>query len=103
MTNLTLINRLRACLREFREAKEGNIVITFALAIIPVIGFVGAAIDYSRANSDRSAMQAAIDATALMLSKDAANITTAQLNTKTTNYFNTLFTRTDRNNIGITP
>jgi Flp pilus assembly protein TadG len=31
------------------------------------MGFVGAAVDYSRANSDKAAMQAAIDATALML------------------------------------
>ena len=34
-------------------------MITFALATVPVIGFVGAAVDYSRANSDKTAMQAA--------------------------------------------
>ena len=37
---------------------------TFALATIPLIGFVGAAVDYSRANSAKAAMQAALDATA---------------------------------------
>jgi hypothetical protein len=36
-----------------------------------MVGFVGAAVDYSRANSVKIAMQAAIDATALMLSRDA--------------------------------
>ena len=40
--------------------------------MIPIIGFVGAAVDYSRANSAKAAMQAAIDSTALMLSKDAS-------------------------------
>ena len=62
----SLINRLRTRLRAFGKDKDGHVVLTFALATIPIIGFVGAAVDYSRANSDRAAMQAAIDATALM-------------------------------------
>ena len=49
---------------------------TFALAIIPMIGAIGAAVDYSRANSARTAMQAALDSTALILSKDAQTLTT---------------------------
>ena len=44
-----------------------------ALGIIPLMGAVGAAVDYSRANSARTAMQAALDATALMLAKNAPN------------------------------
>ena len=39
----------------------------FALSIIPMIGLVGAAVDYSNANSVKAAMQAASDATALMM------------------------------------
>ena len=39
--------------------------------VVPLIGAVGAAVDYSRANAVRTAMQAALDSTALMLSKDA--------------------------------
>jgi Flp pilus assembly protein TadG len=62
-------------LRRFFRAQRGNITIIFALTTIPVIGFVGAAVDYSRANSARTAMQSAIDATALMLSKDVATLT----------------------------
>ena len=49
-------------------------MITFALATIPMIGFVGAAVDYSRANSAKAAMQAAVDSTALMLSKEAQSL-----------------------------
>ena len=41
----------------------GNVMMTFALATIPMIGFVGAAVDYSRGNSAKAAMQSAIDAT----------------------------------------
>ena len=46
----------------------------FALAIVPIIGLVGAAVDYSRGNAARTAMQASLDATALMLSRDAAGM-----------------------------
>ena len=53
---------------DFRAAKGGNVVITFALATIPVVGGVGAAVDYSRANSAKTALQAAIDSAALILS-----------------------------------
>ena len=51
---------------------------------MPLISFVGAAIDYTRANAARSSMQAALDSTALMLSKDLSDgtITTAHIKTK---------------------
>ena len=58
-----------------------------ALAAIPLIGAVGAAVDYSRANSARTAMQAALDVTALMLSKDAQTLSTEQLGPKATDLF----------------
>jgi Flp pilus assembly protein TadG len=103
MAAKTLIDRLRNALRAFQTARGGNVVFTFALATVPIIGFVGAAVDYSRANSAKAAMQAAVDSTALMLSKDAQTLTTAQLNQKATAYFQALFNRTDVSNIVITP
>ena len=78
-------------------------MLTFALTTVPIMGFVGSAIDYSRANSAKAAMQAAVDATALMLSKDASKLTTAQINSKASGYFNAIFNHTDVNNIQITP
>jgi Flp pilus assembly protein TadG len=99
----SLIHRLHNRLRAFGSAESGNVVITFALALVPIIGFVGAAVDYSRANSDKAAMQAAVDATALMLSKSASSLSQTQMNTKATQYFNALFNRTDVANIAITP
>ena len=77
---------------------------TFALATVPIIGFVGAAVDYSRGNSAKVAMQMAIDSTALMLSKDAPTLTTAeQLSQKANDYFGALFNRTEVTNIVVTP
>ena len=90
-------------LRRFFRAQRGNITIIFALTTIPVIGFVGAAVDYSRANSARTAMQSAIDATALMLSKDVATLTPAQMSTKANAYFKALFNRSEVAGVTITP
>ena len=50
-----------ACARVPRGQQRGNVTITFALAIVPMVGFVGAAVDYSHANSVKAAMQAAAD------------------------------------------
>ena len=41
------------------SAKDGGTAITFALAFIPLVGLTGAAVDYSRGNSAKAAMQMA--------------------------------------------
>ena len=61
----------RHLLRAFAGNSDGGAAPMLALAALPLFGFVGAAVDYSRAASARTAMQAALDATALMLSKEA--------------------------------
>ncbi len=68
-----------------------------------MMGVVGSAIDYSRANAAKASMQAAADATALMLSKDAAGLTTAQINSKASAYFTALLHNTDLTNVKVTP
>ena len=88
-----LLEGLRARLRKFRAANGGNVTVTFALALVPMVGMVGAAVDYSHANSVRTAMQAAADSTALMMAKNAASLTKAQLNAQGKKYFTALFTR----------
>jgi Flp pilus assembly protein TadG len=103
MANQPLLARLRARLRTFGAAQGGNVVFTFALSLVPLVGFVGAAVDYSRGNSAKVAMQAAVDSTALMLSKEASNLTTSQIQQKATAYFSALFNRTEVSNIVITP
>jgi Flp pilus assembly protein TadG len=89
--------------RQFLKDRRANVTPIFALAIIPMFGLVGAATDYSRANSVRAAMQAAADATALMLSKDAPSLTTSQLTTKASAYFQALFNRPEANGLTVTP
>jgi Flp pilus assembly protein TadG len=94
--------KLARSLRSFRGASAGNVAITFALATLPIVGTVGFAVDFSHANSVKAAMQSALDSTALMLAKDAATTSNADLQTKALNYFNALFTRPEASNIKIT-
>src|SRR3954468_5600252 len=79
----------------FFADERGGVAPIFALAIVPIIGLAGAAVDYSRAASARAAMYAALDATGLMLSKDAATMAPDQINAKATQIFNAEFNRSD--------
>jgi Flp pilus assembly protein TadG len=102
MIGTALIDRLRHVWRNFRAANRANVTVTFALSTIPIVGFVGAAIDYSHANSVKTALQAATDATALMLSKTAATETSAQLQTQATSYLTALFNRPEATGLTVT-
>jgi Flp pilus assembly protein TadG len=55
---------------DFVSASQGSIVPILSIALIPLVAVVGAAVDYSRANSVRSSMQAALDAAVLAGAKD---------------------------------
>jgi Flp pilus assembly protein TadG len=103
MLGASIINRVRNAASRFAGANQGNIAVIFAIALVPVISFVGAAIDYSRANSARSSMQAALDSTALMLSKDLSSgtITTSQIAAKAQAYFTALYTNPDAQSVVI--
>ncbi|MES1155390.1 MAG: TadE/TadG family type IV pilus assembly protein, partial [Pseudorhodoplanes sp.] len=103
MAKGSLFQFLRDSVRAFRSDKSGNVMITFALATIPLIGFTGAAVDYSRANSSKAAMQAALDSAALILSKEAQGLNSTQLNSKALSYFMANFNRPEVQNIVITP
>ena len=72
---MSVWTKFRSALRAFRVARGGNVAITFVFATLPIIAGVGFAVDYSRANAVKVAMQAALDSTALMLSKEAATDT----------------------------
>ena len=56
-------------MRRFWSNREGNFAMLFAIAIVPIIGAMGVAVDYSLANSYRTDVQKALDTTALALSK----------------------------------
>ena len=99
----SIIRYIREAASRFAGANQGNIAVIFAFACLPLISFVGAAIDYSRVNSARSSMQSALDSTALMLSKDLSQglITASQINAKAQLYFGALYTNTDAQSISI--
>src|SRR5438445_8398748 len=104
MSGASIFNRVRTAAGRFAGADQGNIAVIFAITAVPIISFVGAAIDYTRANAARSAMQAALDSTSLMLSKDLSEglITSSQVNSKAQAYFNALYTNTDAKSVAIT-
>jgi Flp pilus assembly protein TadG len=52
-------------LTTFWRDGRGTIAVIFAFALIPVMGFAGAAIDYARATQTRGKLQAAVDAAAI--------------------------------------
>ena len=87
----------------FLKDRRGGVTPMFALAILPVVGFVGASIDYSRANSIKAGMQSALDATALAMAKLAPTLTQSDLQTKSTAYFNAMFSHADAKSMTITP
>jgi Mg-chelatase subunit ChlD len=75
----------------------------FALAIVPVVGAVGAAVDYIRANAVRADLQSSLDAVTLMLSKEALQLSPADLKTKANAYFNSLFHHPEMGGITLDP
>jgi len=103
MCRSSVVIRSGRQLARFAGAEQGNIAVIFAIALVPVLTFIGAAIDYSRAANARTAMQAALDSTALMLSKDlsAGTITTSQISSKAQSYFTGLYTNTSAQSLSI--
>src|SRR4029078_4473337 len=90
-------------LSRFLKDRRGGVAPMFAIAVIPVFGLVGAAVDYSRANSVRAGMQSAIDATALAMAKLAPTLAQTPLQQKTTAYFNAMFNHPEAKTLVITP
>jgi Flp pilus assembly protein TadG len=102
MGSNAFLDRIRRRLRELSAANGANVTVTFALATIPMAGFVGAAVDYSHANSVKAAMQAAADSTALMLSKTVSGLNNSQIQTKANDYFKALFNRPEATGLTVT-
>ena len=69
-------------LQEFRTARDGNVILMFSLALVPLLLFVGAALDYARAAADRTTLQAAVDSTALALAREPPATPLATLQAK---------------------
>lgn len=88
-------DQTRSAARRFARNERGNVAMIFAVALVPLLGFVGAAIDYSRTTSARTSMKVALDSAALMVSKDLGNnptMSAKDISDKATAYFNALYT-----------
>jgi Flp pilus assembly protein TadG len=95
MSVLSISRLVRYLHNRFIPANDGNVAVIFAIILVPLLGFVGAAVDYTRANSARSSMQVALDSAALMVSKDIGTtptLTASQITAKAITYFNALYT-----------
>ncbi|NVO17059.1 MAG: pilus assembly protein TadG [Rhodoplanes sp.] len=101
MSTNTLLPRASSQCRAFRRAEGGNVAVMFALTLIPVVGLVGAAIDYSRANAIRANMQAAADSAALAVSKIASSQTSDQIQAAADANFRALITQQDATITGV--
>lgn len=76
------IGSLSEIVRRFRRDESGNFLMLFGLVLIPLLGVVGVAIDYSRASNARQALNSAIDSAALMAARDAQKLTDGQLRSR---------------------
>ena len=101
MSQNSIFSRLVRSIVEFRHNERGNIAVIFAITMVPMIGFIGAAVDYSRVTNARSAMQAALDSTALMISQDAPSLTASQISQKAQTYFNAQYNHPEASNVSV--
>jgi len=96
------LSRLLRSIRLFGNSQRGNVAITFGLLLLPIIGAVGAAVDYSRANAVKVSLQSALDATTLALSKTAAGMDSAALQSSALKYFQANFTNPAASSLAVT-
>lgn len=92
---------LRQLSSRFVKSEDGNVAILLGLAIVPIFAVIGVSIDYGRAASARSAMQAAADAAALMVAKDVNASASTDVKKKAEAYFKALLNRPDLANVAV--
>ena len=67
MPGTSMASQFRRAVSRFPGANQGNIAVLFGFALLPVLGFMGAAIDYTRASINAVESRAAcIDERALL-------------------------------------
>jgi Flp pilus assembly protein TadG len=72
--------------KKFISNQRGSTSMLFALSLIPLIGMVGASVDYARAINSKAALQVTLDAAALSLAASASEDTIGELQTRATNF-----------------
>jgi Flp pilus assembly protein TadG len=79
----------------FASDRNGGVAVIFGLVLLPLVAAAGAAIDYSRANMIKSAIQGALDAAVLNTALKAPQLESDQIIPTATNYFNAVFAKRD--------
>ena len=87
----------------FVKDQRGSTIPLFAVCMFAIFAAAGAAIDYSRAATARTEMQAALDATAITLSKEADGLSAAQLTARAQAIFQANFKDAQAKNIAVQP
>ena len=82
---------LKAQIADFARARRGNVAMIFALSLIPITIAAGAGLDLSRALMERARLAEALDAAGLAVGA-SQNLTTDQIKTLATAYFNANYT-----------
>ena len=89
-------------LMRFLRDRRGSVAPIIAGAAIPIMAVIGAAVDYSRANSLRASMQSALDATALAMTRNAMAATSPeQFTTDATAYFNAILKQPEAQSVRV--
>lgn len=83
----------------FLENCRGGVAPLMGILALPLMGSVGVAVDYSRANAARAAMQGALDSTVLFLVKQAAS--GADVSGQAQQIFGALFARPEVLNVSV--
>ena len=81
----------KQALHRLTKNQSGNIAVLFALALLPIMSFVGAAVDYAMASNVRTKLQSAQDSAVLnAVSKAASTLTAQQAQDDSVKFFNAL-------------
>ena len=90
------MERSRALMwKRFAADAVGGVGFMFALAVVPVLGLVGAAVDYSRTSQAHAHLQRAVDAAALAAGKVALEQNRKDVDKNARDVFNGAFPRSD--------
>jgi Mg-chelatase subunit ChlD len=89
-------------IKNFTQDRNASVAPIFGITLFTLVGVTGAAVDYSRASAARTAVQNALDATGLMLSKDAEGLSTADLTTRANTYFQGILSNKTAKNVTVT-
>ena len=92
---------LRNFAARFLENSGANVAVIFAVALVPIMSGIGAAVDFSQAGSVKAALQSALDAAALNVVKDAGTLSHAALTSRAREVFTSSFNRPDATNVNI--